>query len=244
MSKTFSQLGMKFPLFDAAAEGTEYVGNGTCSICNVADMPCFELGIGTALLIDCPGCGTINGLDVHGKHNVKCRNCNVLIEFPSVVAAKKEPKICYGCLRAGKATLTKDTEFGIVSWEQAFSGFTNGGPGLRQNQFESVVVDQEENWVKVKLPEDIMFELLRTPTYSSWQGERWLFCCRYPMTFIGEWNQEEFDRHASDGNGEALYYSVVEDIPADTWDALGNSISVYLFQCKGCGKLRAHWDCD
>ncbi len=89
-----------------------------------------------------------------------------------------------------------------------------------------------------------MFELLRTPTYGSWQGECWLFCCRYPMTFVGEWKHADFERRARDSNGEELYYEVVEGVPADSWDALGQTLCVYVFECKRCGKLLAHFDCD
>jgi uncharacterized protein CbrC (UPF0167 family) len=89
-----------------------------------------------------------------------------------------------------------------------------------------------------------MFELLRTPGYGTWQGECWLFCCRYPMAFVGEWHWEQFEGRAADGNGEALYYAVVEDVPAGTYDMLGHRLSVYVFECKRCGKLRAHWDSD
>src|SRR5262249_8580338 len=155
------------------------------------------------------------------------------------------PKTCYTCLRAGKVAITKNTEFGMVSYNQVIAGVTNGVPGLRQDQFESVVIDPDpdfpdEEWVGVRLPEEIMLELIRTPTYGSWQGECWLFCCRYPMTFVGEWNCDEFDQHSADGNGEQLFYSVVEGVPEDTWDALGVGLSAYVFECKRCGKLRAH----
>ncbi len=132
----------------------------------------------------------------------------------------------------------------MVSWHQAFSGVTNGVPGLEQDQFEPVIIDADDNWIGVKLPEEIMFELLRTPTYGTWQGERWLFCCRYPMTYVGAWHHEQFMEHASDRNGEYLYYAVVEGIPDGTWDSLGHDLSAYVFQCKRCGRLRAHWDSD
>jgi uncharacterized protein CbrC (UPF0167 family) len=244
VAPTFTELGIPFPLFDAASDGTDFVGDGYCCICGATDAPCFRLGTGTAIMIPCPSCASINGLDMGDKSSIKCRICDASIEFPASIAAKKEPKTCYQCLRAGRAALTKDTEYGMVTWEQAFSGITHGVPGLRQNQFESVVLGEEEDWIGVRLPKEMMWELIQTPTYGNWQGERWLFCCRHPMTFIGEWQQEQFNRRVSNGNGESLYYSIVEDVPADTWDALGQSLCVYVFECKHCGKLRAHWDCD
>ncbi len=244
---TFAELGIPFPLYEApidTADDSDYSGRGRCCICGTPDSPCFSLGIGKALIIDCPECGAANGLDVDNKSGVPCRVCETVVDLPDRVAAKKEPKTCYHCLRAGKAALTKATEFGLVSWDQAFSGVTNGVPGLRQDQFEPVVLDAEENWLGVKLPQEIMFELLRTPTYGTWQGERWLFCCRNPMTYVGEWQRRQFNDNAADGNGEQLYYSVVEGVPTDSWDALGQRIAVYVFACKQCGRRRAHWDAD
>ena len=48
--------------------------------------------------------------------------------------------------------MTKDTEFGMVSWEQAFQGVTNGVPGLTTDQFELVPIDPDEDWYGVRVP--------------------------------------------------------------------------------------------
>lgn len=92
---TFAELGIPFPLFEAASDDSDYVGNGACCICGAANAPCFSLGIGTALMIACPNCRTVNGLDVHNKANVNCRACAASVEFPASVAAGIEPKTCY-----------------------------------------------------------------------------------------------------------------------------------------------------
>lgn len=247
MKTTFAELGIPFPLYEAPvslSDDSDYEGVATCCVCGTANVHCFRLGIPADLILPCPSCGADNGVDVHDKAAANCRNCGVSIPYPPGIATKKEPKICYDCLRAGKAAISKSTEFGTVSCNEAFSGVTGGIPGLRQDQFENVVLDPDEEWVGVRLPEEIMFELLRTPTYGTWQGECWLFCCRYPMTFLGEWRHEHFERRAADGDGEQLYYSVVEDVSPDSWDALGHGLSVYVFDCKRCGKLRAHFDSD
>jgi hypothetical protein len=52
---------------------------------------------------------------------------------------------CYSCLRQGRAAITKDTELGMVSWEQAFEGVTHGIPGLAHPDFE--LVPKENDWV-------------------------------------------------------------------------------------------------
>ena len=111
---TFAELGIPFPLFEAPADDSDYAGSGSCCICGTANRPCFSLGIGTALMIACPGCGTVNGLDVHNKVSVKCRACAASVDFPSTVGIRKEPKTCFACLRAGKAALTKSTESGPI----------------------------------------------------------------------------------------------------------------------------------
>lgn len=246
MSSTFAELGIPFPLYESFVDGTEFAGIGTCCICLTRNSPSFRLGVGADVIIPCESCSTENGLDVDDKASKGCRNCGARVPFPEGIALRKEPKTCYSCLRAGKAALSKDTEFGLITWEHAVLGVTHGVPGLNTEEFETVLTfeEEEENWYGVRLPRESMLELLRTPTYSTWQGEHWLFCCCYPMTFVGNWDHQEFDRRAPDGNGERLYYSVVESVPSDSWDGLSNALSVYVFQCKSCGKLRAHYDFD
>ncbi len=81
--------------------------------------------------------------------------------------------------------MTKSTEFGMVSCDQAFQGVTHGVPGLRTDQFEVVLMDPEEDWYGVRVPSEHLWELLRTPGFHSWQDECWLFCCHRPMTYLG-----------------------------------------------------------
>ena len=248
MKIKFSDLGISFPLYEApvsAEDDSDYAGLGTCCLCRVANSPSFHLGIGTELILKCPGCGASNTLDVHKKASGHCRECAAEIPFPENVAAKKEPKICFACLRAGKGAISKYTEYGMVSAESLATGLTNGVPGLQQTDFESVGPSEadDEEWVSVRLPMEIITELLCTPTYGSWQGECWLFCCRYPMTFVGEWKHADFDTRASDGDGEKLYNSL-DEVPEGGWGRLGRAFAVYVFECKRCSKLRSHCDSD
>lgn len=247
MKSTFSELGIPFPLYEApvsAEDDSDFVGDGICCLCVAKDTPCFRLGIGSALIVPCPSCHTQNALRVADEQKIDCRDCGDSIAFPESVARRKEPKVCYSCLRAGKAALTKDTEFGMVSAHEAFAGVTNGVPGLKQDQFDSVILNADEEWIGVRLPREVMDELLRTPTYGTWQGECWLFCCRYPMTFVGEWGQDEFESRASDGDGQKLFSSVLPELPDQALDAVGQGLAVYVFECKSCGNLRAHYDSD
>jgi uncharacterized protein CbrC (UPF0167 family) len=185
---TFADIGIPFPLFEApTTEASDYAGQAACRLCLGKDHYCFELGIGDALIRSCPACGVQNGLDAHDRVDAPRRSCDTPVPFQESLRAKKQLLVCYECLRAGKAAMTKDTEFGMVSWDQAFRGVTNGVPGLTTDQFEVVPIDQDEGWYGVSVPGEHLWELLRTPGFHSWQGEQWLFCCRQPMSYLGGW---------------------------------------------------------
>jgi hypothetical protein len=123
------------------------------------------------------------------------------------------------------------------------------GPAARQG-FEHVVVARrpfgpggpELDWEAVRVPQVHLVELLRTPSYSTWQGERWLICCLQPMVYVGEWTAHDFEQYAGAGKGRALFDAIVPD----TFDGLwGNgSAGIYVFRCTACGRLDCHWDLD
>ncbi len=240
MSKTFAELGIPLPLFEGPSDQAgEYCGLGTCSLCGGRRQHCFRLGIGCAVMRPCPACGTENGFDADDREDGSCRGCETAVPFPDL--GGDEIKSCYSCLRSGKAAITKDTELGMISWEQAFAGVTHGLPGLDRTDFE--LVPKGDDWVGARLPQEMMFELLRTPTYNSIQGERWQFCCRRPMVFVGEWSREEFARRAPDGDGRRYFEEVVQDTVPGLWeDRLLDITGVYVFRCPVCERVTAHWD--
>jgi hypothetical protein len=122
-AKTFAELGIPFSLFEAPSDqAIEYAGVNTCSLCAQSGQHCFLLGIGCYLILDCPNCGTANGLDADDRHDVLCRGCHAAVPFPAI--DDDEIRVCYPCLRSGTAAITKDTELGMVSWEQAIEGVT------------------------------------------------------------------------------------------------------------------------
>ncbi len=239
MSTTFAQLGIPFPLFEGPSEqAEEYCGLGTCSLCGNEQQHCFRLDDGCAVM-DCPQCGTPNELNVYDRKGCRCLKCQASIAFPNFGGA--EINVCYACLRSGKAAITKDTELGMISWEQAFEGVTQAIPGLNRTDFE--MVPKADGWVGARLPQAMMFELLRTPTYYTIQSEWWQFCCRRPMVFVGEWSREEFSRRAPDGDGRRLFEEIVQDSIPGLWeDRLHDITGVYVFRCPQCGRLTAHWD--
>lgn len=163
-----------------------------------------------------------------------------LVPFPDL-PDDEEIVVCYDCLRSGKAAITTDTELGMISWEQAYEGLTHGIPGMSRSDFE--LVEGEDGWMRARLPSEMMFELLRTPNYSSIQGEQWQFCCQRPMIFIGNWSRERFRNEAPDGDGEALMRTIVEQVVPGLWeDQLHDVTGIYVFRCPECGRRTGHWD--
>ena len=129
----------------------------------------------------------------------------------------------------------------MVSWEHAVEGLTHGVPGLNRPDFEMVATGSD--WVRARLDKDVLFELIRTPTYWTIQGDHWLFCCKRPMVFVGAWSREQFSARAPDGNGKAFLASVIgEDVDGLWEDELHDDTGIYVFSCQVCRQLKGHWD--
>lgn len=183
---------------------------------------------------------------------------------------REEETVCDACLREGKAALTKDRVFGLVTWADAARGRTGGLPELSlpppapARVFEigsngRVTFDPTKPpepattrpWKEHELDSAVMFELLRTPTYSTSQGDQWQFEGRTPMIYVGRWAQAEFDAHAPDRRGEQLFRDVVASPPPGPWtDWLAptvrdHGIGVYVFRSQRSPETwRAHHDMD
>jgi uncharacterized protein CbrC (UPF0167 family) len=235
-----SDLGIPFPLFDAdIQDASEYVGKEKCTLCGKTEHA-FELDIGCALMATCPSCGTENGLDASNRDSSSCRSCGHQILFPEIEDSSPI-HICYPCLRSGKGAITSDTVLGMVSWEQAQEGLTHGVPGEIITEFE--LVEDEEGWHRARVEKAHLYELLRTPNYSTIQGEQWQFCCKAPMVFVGRWDQARFEREAAGIPGKQLFAETVKGIVEGLWeDELHDITGVYVFRCQTCNKLTAHWD--
>jgi hypothetical protein len=240
MALRFRDLGAPFPLFDAPVSDTsDYIGAGTCGLCGEQAAVRFRLEVGAAVMAPCPACGVVTGVSATGDDDSACRACGAELEPPDTPAGSNA---CYACLRAGRAALTKDTELGMISWEQAFVGVTHGAPGLAHPDFE-MVPHPDSDWIGARLPQETMFELLRTPTYDTIQGDSWQFCCRQPMVFVGAWDRQAFTGHAPDGDGRKLFEDVVDGCIDGLWeDELHDETGVYVFRCPACARLKAHWD--
>lgn len=241
---TFADLGIPFPLFEAPVrETSDYAGQGTCDLCDATAAHCFRLAIGVKVLVEC-GCGAVVALEADDRASATCAACNTPHPFPSVGGA--EPLACYDCLRAGKVCRSQDTELGLVTEESVASGWTHGVPGLENDDFELRLTPkngEDEEWRQAKVPTEHLRELSRTPTYTTWQGERWLFCCKRPMVYLGSWSAEDFEVHALDGDGRALFDEVVEHPGHGLWEGeMHDCTGIYVFHCAICERKRAHWD--
>jgi hypothetical protein len=237
---TFHDLGIPFPLFEApVSDATDYEGRGRCSLCHKEDVHCFRLGIGADVVVRCSGCTAEVALDADSRSGGACQACQSHVEFPDV-----DPSAvlaCYACLRGGRAALTKVTELGMIRHENAVRGVTCGEPGLNSPGFD--LVPLTDGWVGARLPTPTMLELVRTPGYSTIQGERWRFCCKMPMAYVGEWSREKFSEMAPDGNGREFFHQTVHDAIDGLWeDRLHDATGIYVFRCAMCRKYSAHWD--
>ncbi len=109
---TFQELGLDFPLFDGSVEdSSEYIGEGTCTLCQLPKAHCFELGIGDDVILACPACQAPHAPDADDQEDGPCSACSAVNPFP---ATEGSVNACFDCLREGKAALTHDTELGMV----------------------------------------------------------------------------------------------------------------------------------
>ena len=237
----FADIGMPFPLFEAlVSEAPDFAGQGDCTVCS-SKAWVFRLDIGGYLVLDCGACGADNGLHVSDRQAEDCRACGRRVEWPDI-PDNEEVLVCFSCLRDGKAAITTDTELGMVSFEQAVEGLTHGRPGLATTGYE--LVESDGDWVRARLDSDIMYELLRTPNFLTWQGERWMFCCGRPMVYTDRWLQRRFLDEAGEEGAEALFERLVDMPYPPPWDwdqPAADDYGVYMFRCDSCGTRRGYW---
>lgn len=176
-----------------------------------------------------------------------CAHCEAVVEV-------RFSKACFACFRAGKVTsYVMDTELGMVRAEDAEEGLVHGAPKSAAPRGYDLVemgtaVGDTEPWVRVRVDKGALTELLRTPKYETWQGERWLFCCQRPMVYVGPMKEPLLERlrEAQETQEEVvgrLLQSGSREAHERTQQVLKGRISMYVFHCPQCRKHRAHWDC-
>ena len=171
---TFKDIGIPFDLFDADVSlSSSYVGRKLCCITKKVNDHCFELGIGDYVRLRCSQCDSL-GYYLPTSDSGRDKTCHFCgADAPEPVAAAGEAFVSYEAIQNGDVVFTKDTEFGMISWEQLVDGWTHGVPGLNVEGFETR--ESEGGWVQVKLPDEVLCELVKTPDFHTWQGSVWLF---------------------------------------------------------------------
>jgi hypothetical protein len=164
------------------------------------------------------------------KYNSKPLENGIFVERPSICpvcnqetdvvyegpffAINEVEDICPWCIKNGEAANKFDGSFqDSASCE---SGFTN-------DQLEELIY--------------------RTPGYTAWQQEYWLFHCNDFCSFIGYVGWEEIkdiaDELNDDFKNNGFNRETVEKYLKNNGQLQG-----YLFQCQTCKKHRLHIDCD
>lgn len=152
-----------------------------------------------------------------------CRVCREerrwLVVGPAYATEDLRDAVCARCVADGSAAERFDARFTDLSGSD-----TEGIP--------RAVVDEIER---------------RTPGFSGWQQERWLFCCGDGAAFLGAvgWSGVAHlpDAVAAlrfDVEGWGLPAEIVDDVLCSL-DADGEP-TAYLFRCLHCGRHQAYAD--
>lgn len=240
---TFADLGIPFPLFEAPiATCPDYVGAQHCCLSRQRKDHCFRLGIGSWVRIRCQGCG--GDLFLAPAEDpfraATCRHCGA--PTPPPLCQQEKAFVSYEALRAGLAGFTKDSDFGMISWEQMESGWTHGVPGAQFPGFDTRTT--AEGWVQVRLARETLSELTRTPEFVTWQGAHWLFQGVQPMIYIGEWKKRDFEIHAPNGmRPEEFFSQVLRGFDLRLWQ-YADKVCIYIFRDGLTGAYAAFYDMD
>lgn len=262
---TFADLGIDLPLFAAdVSEASGWSPEGRCVVCS-QERAGFDIGIGGYVAIECASCRVTTYASADGRAE-PCHACGQPVSLDTPV---EDEHGCWRCLADGRWAGTVDTEAGMVTPLHALSGRTNGVPVVAMRTWAiGTAGDTEINpdtdtpttvagwpgtqpddggWSAAIIPAEVLQELVRTPSYSTWQGECWRFHCGRAMTFVGPWGADDFRAASPDGDGAASARAIA-DINDWAWEgvapkpAADASVGVYMFRCATCGEHRGHWD--
>lgn len=103
------------------------------------------------------------------------------------------------------------------------------------------------DYIKKKVSEnkEEKFAALKFCPPVPWiQNDEHPVCCDDYMTFIGEWEQEDFCNNSNDGDGLKLLKELLSDDLHDRvenfnvlFDDLGYESAAFVFRCSCCGKI-------
>ena len=110
--------------------------------------------------------------------------------------------------------------------------------GTANSEFDAEFTDVEP--LPDGIPSAVVEEICcRTPGFSGWQQERWLFHCQDGAEYLGRVGWEQIE-----GHDEAVALLLEDGWPADVLPAItkDGDLTGYLFRCRHCGVLLAYAD--
>ena len=111
-----------FPLYAAPlVHAARYRRSGQCSLCGRASADRFALGVGADVIHNCTTCRRQFAVPADG-HDTAPQACSHCMTPTNLTPLPVDPAVCVTCLRAGRAALTKDTEYGMVAGRTPLSG--------------------------------------------------------------------------------------------------------------------------
>jgi|SRR5690606_5473067 len=164
-------------------------------------------------------------IDVFENDEDICSICNEErnIRYTGSFYSIDEPDyICPWCIADGSAAKMYDGEF------NDYCGIEGVSPSPKDP--------------KPKISKELLLEITKkTPSYKSWQQERWMTHCNEPCAFIGYADTETI---------EPLLEELKDDIENNRYGAdfiksnlsKDGSLVGYLFQCLHCNQHRLHVD--
>ncbi|WP_066557349.1 CbrC family protein [Croceicoccus bisphenolivorans] len=133
--------------------------------------------------------------------------------------------LCLDCIASGRAARELGSSFADVgtAWE-VHSDF-----------------DREAGDVTA----EVLAELgERTPAYSSWQSPVWLFHCGDGGVFHGDASESDVAKASTESRAHfERNFGVPWAEVTDGYTPSGHN-GIYRFDCRNCGMVMFHWDCD
>lgn len=116
---------------------------------------------------------------------------------------------------------------------------------LKNKLYESIKksdVNQDEKEIELKVNK-LSEKLEKNPPVPWIQENEWTVCCGDFLKFIGEWEQEDFNEKAENGNGKEKFEELLDENSRKRidnidilWEDLGNETAAFVFRCNHCYK--------
>ncbi len=160
------------------------------------------------------------------ENGAECRICGVArgILYDGPIYGRQADALCLACIRSGEAARA-------LAVGDDLATFTDVGMGVPDDVPESVVDEVAH----------------RTPGFSGWQQEHWLYHCGDAAAYIGRAGYERL-RRFSDALEMAMHendeFGWVPERSAAYVAALheDGDATAYLFRCLHCGVTLAYTD--